>query len=352
MPLRLFLFLAALILLGLPSPACAGQATVFVYHRFGDARYPSTNIPVQIFAAQMELLHREGYSVLTLGDVVRRLQSGAELPARCAVLTVDDAYTSFLQGAMPVLRRYGYPATLFVSTDAVGHPGYLDWRQLRSLVEEGVEVGNHTASHPYLLERRKGEDVAGWRRRAEGEIGRAQQRLTDELGAPPELFAYPFGEYAPELVGLVQRFGFRAAAAQQSGVIGSGVDFFALPRFPMGGPYATLEGFREKLAMRPLPVTVVAPLTPVVGNEDPPTLVVQLAESDADLSRLRCFVQGQGDARIEAEPAEPGRYRVRAAAPLAGRRNKYTLTAPAKSGDAWYWFSQLWVKPGSPGDGS
>jgi len=343
---RFFLALSALLLFGQLSPACAGHANVFVYHRFGDARYPSTNIAVQTFADQLELLRREGYTVLTLGQIVRRLQAGEELPSRCAALTVDDAYASFLEGAMPLLRRYGYPATLFVSTNAVGRPGYLDWDELRSLLAEGMEIGNHTASHAFLLERHKGEGEAAWRARVEGEIGRAQQKLREELGEAPELFAYPFGEYSPEIAALVSRFGFRAAAAQQSGVIGTDVDFFALPRFPMGGSYATLEGFREKLAMHPLSVKVLAPLTPVVAEEDPPTLLVQIAENGADLSRLRCFVQGGGEGRIVAEPSVPGRYRVQAAAPLAGRRSKYTLTAPAKSGDGWYWFSQLWVKPG------
>jgi len=343
---RLVAIFLALVLLCSAAPVAAEQASVFVYHRFGEDRYPSTNISIDTFAAQLDYLRRQSYSVLTLGEIVRRLQSGRALPLRCACLTADDGYASFLVAAMPLLRHYGYPATLFISSDAVGRTGYLNWEELRSLAAEGVEIGNHTASHPYLLDKDKFETEADWQRRVRNEIVGAQQRLEQELGKAPALFAYPFGEYSPELAHLVQELGFLGGVAQQSGVVNPDCDFFALPRYPMGGAYATLDRFREKLGMRPLPVTVVAPISPVIGDEDPPTLVVDIAAVPGlDLSRLRCFVQGQKEAAVSADPDIPGRFVVRAIAPLAGRRGKYTLTAPAVSDDAWYWFSQLWVKP-------
>ena len=325
----------------------AGQANVFVYHRFGDNRYPSTDIAVATFAAQLQLLKDQDYTVLPLGEIVRRLRQGESLPERCAALTVDDAFESFWTGARPLLQRYGFPVTLFVATDTVGGDSYLSWEQLRTLVAEGVEIGNHTASHPYLLDRKKAESRQAWEKRIRRQILAAQVRIKKELGITPSLFAYPYGEYDPATEKIVSGLGFAAAVGQQSGVIAPWMDMFALPRFPMGGEYATLEGFREKLHMKPLPVRVVSPDTPVVGAADPPVLVVDLGEAaKLDLRHLRCFVQGQGNADIEADREIPGRFTVRAVSPLAGRRNKYTLTAPGRDGRSWYWFSQLWVFPG------
>lgn len=342
--IRLAVF--ALILCLLATSALAGGANVFVYHRFGDARYPSTNISIETFAAQLQLLKERDYTVLTLGEIVDRLRDGKAIPERCAALTVDDAYTTFLSGAMPLLRRFGYPVTLFVNTDTVGGRGYLGWDELRGLAAEGVEIGNHTASHLYLLNRKPGEGPGSWRQRIMADIRKAQSLLETELGRRPLLFAYPYGEYSPEVIEILKGEGYRGAAAQQSGVVASGDDLFTLPRFPMGGPYATIEGFREKLAMRALPVTVLSPAGPVIEGEDPPTLRVRIEGRGIDLTRLRCFVQGQDDATIVPDSAGGGgAYLVRAGAPLAGRRNKYTLTAPAKDGGRWYWFSQLWVNP-------
>ncbi len=229
----------------LPAAAVAsgstGEANIFIYHRFGDPRYPSTNISLEAFAAQLAWLKDEGRPVLPLGDVVRRLATGEPLPEGCVVLTVDDAFRSFLEGGMPLLRRYHYPVTLFVNTDSVGAPGYLTWGELRALAAEGVEIGNHSATHDYLLEHRRGEGEEAWRARVTADIRRAQQALSRELGRSPQLFAYPFGEFSPELQALVRQEGFLGAVGQQSGVVWEGSDRFALPRFPMGGDYATLD---------------------------------------------------------------------------------------------------------------
>jgi hypothetical protein len=111
----------------------------------------------------------------------------------------------------------------------------------------------------------------------------------------------------------------------------------------MGGPYATLEGFEQKAATKALPVQVISPTSPVVGEKNPPTLEIRIEGGGIDLTRLRCFVQGQEEGEITPVPGDAGRFRVRAVSPLAGRRNKYTLTAPGRGTGQWYWFSQLWV---------
>ncbi len=59
----------------------AGEAHVFVYHRFNDSRYPSTNITTDNFKAHLEALKDEQFTVLTLGEVVVRLKAGESLPA-------------------------------------------------------------------------------------------------------------------------------------------------------------------------------------------------------------------------------------------------------------------------------
>ena len=339
---RIFVLLVMVLLVW--GSTLAFSATVFVYHRFGDDRYPSTNIEVEVFRTQLDLLKKQNYTVLSLGDMVSRLSKGEGFPEKTAGITVDDAYHSFLTGALPLLKEYGYTATLFVNTDAVGSTGYLSWDELRAIAGEGIEIGNHSASHPYMVNKAPGESDANWQERIRADIEKAQNRLKKELGFEPTLFAYPYGEYAPDVVDLVRSAGFLAAAAQQSGVVDLGVDRFALPRFPMGGPYATLDGFAEKLAMKALPVKVLSPSSPLIDERDPPLLTVDIQGEGIDLSRLRCFVQGQQEATIMPDSEVAGRYHIQAKEPLSGRRNKYTLTAPGNKDGRWYWFSQLWIK--------
>ena len=254
----------------LAHTACAGQVNIFIYHRFDEGRYPSTNISSEVFQRQLEYLQQHNYQVVSLGEVVRRIVAGEPLPEKGAALCADDAYLSFADVAMPIVRQYGYPITLFVNTDALGARGYLSWEQVKALAAEGVEIGNHTASHPYLTEMEAGEDLAAWRLRVTADINKAQHGFEQHLGYAPEMIAYTFGGSCEQFVSVVKELGFKAAFAQQSGVVHERHDLFNLPRFPMGGPYATLQGFVDKLKMKPLIVLQQEPFSPVVVETNLP----------------------------------------------------------------------------------
>ena len=89
-----------------------GGANVFLYHRFDEPRYSSTNIAVSVFAKQLAYLQDNNYRVLSLKEIVRRLKLGEALPEKCAALSVDDSYNSFKENAMPLLRKYSARAAL------------------------------------------------------------------------------------------------------------------------------------------------------------------------------------------------------------------------------------------------
>lgn len=330
----------------LVAPAFADQANVFVYHRFSDARHPSTNISREDFRAQLELLQREQFTLLRLGEVIAKLQQGISLPPRCAVITVDDAYRSFLTDGWPLLREFGFPATLFVSTDAIGGGDYLTWQELERLQGEGVEIGNHSASHAYLLDRLPAENQVDWAARVTLDLMRSQQAFREHLDMSPQLFAYPYGEFTPSLAALVQGAGFVAAFGQQSGVLSADQDVYSLPRFPVGGDYGSLAEFRSKLAMKPLPVRVVSPQTTLVTLQNPPVLTFTLSLEGLAADSLRCFVPGPAECSIKKVSNGADLYQATASQPLAGRRSKYTVTAAQADGRAWFWYSQLWVLAG------
>jgi peptidoglycan/xylan/chitin deacetylase (PgdA/CDA1 family) len=76
---------------------------------------PSLFITKSLLRERLQLLRDEHYSVLSLDEAVRRLQSN-ELPARSVVLTFDDGFYNFHSAAMPILREFNVPATVYVST--------------------------------------------------------------------------------------------------------------------------------------------------------------------------------------------------------------------------------------------
>lgn len=307
---------------------------------------PATPVPIPLkdFRAHLDTLKAGGYAVLPLADIVHRLRSGAPLPERCVAITVDDAFRSFLHGAVPLLREFGYPATLFVNSGEMDGPDYLSWEELQRLAKDGIEIGSHSATHGYLLDRKPGETGAAWRQRIKAEIQRSQEELTARLGRAPRLFAYPYGEFSRELMEVVRELGFVAAVGQQSGVIGRGQELFALPRFPAAGGYGPVSEFRDRLRFRALPLKVLSPIDTLIGAVNPPVWRVQLDVSSIDPRTVRCYVPGQAPARVIAIDPAAGIYEVKALSPLPSRRSKYTLTATDRKGN-WLWFSQLWVRP-------
>lgn len=340
------LFLVCVIFTNLAS---AGQVNTFIYHRFDEQRYPSTNISSEIFKQQLEYLKENQIEVISLGEIAQKLSTGELLPEHAVALCADDSYRSFYDVAMPLLRQYGYPVTLFVNTDAVGKKGYLGWEELKKLHAEGVEIENHTASHAYLVEAEANESFSAWRERIKQDIVKAQDAFEHNMGIKPKLFAYTFGEYSDEVVDLAKEIGFVAAYAQQSGVIHDQHPRYNLPRFPMGGPFATLNGFISKLKMQPLVVLDQAPFSSVV-SENPPVLHLKLKDARLNVKRINCFVQGENRCWIERDNERgDGWYRVMAESPLTGRRNKYTLTVQGRDG-RWAWFSHPWINADNPAE--
>src|SRR5215813_10009273 len=92
---------------------------ILCYHRFGSEEGKMVLSP-KVFAQQMEYLQQNGYRVLRLSELASFLRGKRQLPAKAVVLTIDDGYNSMYFHAYPILKRYGFPATIFVYTDFIG----------------------------------------------------------------------------------------------------------------------------------------------------------------------------------------------------------------------------------------
>lgn len=342
-----FLFLTLSLFHALPVSA-ADSLHAFIYHRFGDNNYPTTNISLEDFAAQMKYLHDHGYQVVSAAKAVDLLNEGQNIPDKTVLITVDDSYSTFMSGAMPILRRYGYPVTLFVNTDSVGTAGYLDWHELRQLRDEGVEIGNHTATHRSMTDRLVGENEKDYRLRLIADIDRAQQSLVRELGIQPKLFAYPYGEYSQVAADVVERFGFSAAFAQHSGVISKEDTLFSLPRTPLTGRYATLQQMKEKLAFRPMPVRVISPLDTLVTKDNPPLLTLELLDPQLEIRKIRLFVNGEPGGIVKVDPKNPRQIIIQGSKRLEPGRSKYILTAPGRESGTFFAYTQFWLRRARP----
>ena len=325
------------------------HAVVLIYHHVDTETPASTSLSPELFGEHLDYLVANGYQPWPLAALVDSLQNGGSIPDRTVALTFDDGYRSVYSEAFPRLRKLDWPFTVFVCPDAVDHGTgpVMTWDQLREMAAAGATVANHGLFHNHLQRRADGEDDKAWRSRTREELLAAQRRITEEIGHAPSLFAYPYGEYDPDLLELVRDLGW-AGFGQQSGSMGVESDFALLPRFPMGGPYASLETFGEKVSSLPLPVTGVDPADPglpLVGGEEirKPGLRLTLAPGDYRSGQMAAFAGGQGAADLEWVDQGAGILQVRARKPLSAGRSRYNITAPTTDGRRYYWYSHTWI---------
>ena len=156
-----------------------------MYHRFNEKKYPSTNIQLEIFEKQLDIIENEKIKFIHPKNFEKSLSQNKN--QRKILLTIDDGLLSFYQNAWPILKRKQIPFILFVNTREVGAFNYMNWEQIIELHKsENVEIGNHSHSHEYLVEENPST--------IKSDILKSIQIFEDKLGRNSEFFSYPFGE--------------------------------------------------------------------------------------------------------------------------------------------------------------
>lgn len=183
---------------------------ILCYHNLGEQAKGRLVLAASRFQEQMRHLKANGYRVVSLGEFVEFTRLGGQLPRRSVVLTFDDGYRSFRQFAYPVLKDFGFAATLFVYTDYVGAGrNALSWQDLRELLAEGFDVQSHSKTHGDLR-RASDETDAQYARRMQAELAHPQDLFQKNLGRKSPIIAYPYGSWDERVLGKAGEYGYMA----------------------------------------------------------------------------------------------------------------------------------------------
>ena len=188
---------------------------ILCYHNVG--RAPGDSRFKLLYVSQLQF-ERQLWTIRRL-RAARCVHGGGTAPSRRqakskrVVLTFDDGYVDTLTQALPLLRKYGFTATCYVVSGAIGtHNRWdaaflsetkplLNREQLQQWLAAGMEIGSHSCSHPKLQDL---DDESACR-----EIADSRDQLGKMFGVPIEHFCYPFGRFANATVELVKRAGYR-----------------------------------------------------------------------------------------------------------------------------------------------
>jgi peptidoglycan/xylan/chitin deacetylase (PgdA/CDA1 family) len=198
---------------------------ILCYHRFA-GRSGKLAVTPAAFAAQMDYLSQNHYRVISLAELQRFLEAQEPLPRRTVVITIDDGYRSTFEVAYPILKKHGFPATVFLYSDFVGAGDAMSWAQMQELSRSGlIEIQPHSKTHANLVLHLPQEAEAQYRERIQKEVEIPSAAIEGRLSTKVQNFGYPYGDTNETVVEALKRRGFALGLTVTPG----GNGFFASP---------------------------------------------------------------------------------------------------------------------------
>ena len=216
------------------SPAVGAEAVripVLLYHDVSELFKDPYTVSPSLFAVQMEWLYNNGFRVIPLRDI-----SNPPAGDKLVVITFDDGYASFMDYAFPLLREYGFCATINVIGELVGRyirendhsRPMLSWDEYRHLLESGfVDVGCHTnALHVFNRKGALGASEDELRR----DLRSFREMLRRETGTETDILAWPYGFYDARSINAAKQEGFRYLQTSREAAFNTPGNIAEIPR--------------------------------------------------------------------------------------------------------------------------
>ncbi len=201
---------------------------IFIYHSVrrhiaGESKIQEAyDITPELFEKQLKYLQDNGYTTITLDDLVHDIEQGTTTPVtKPVILTFDDGWRNQYRNAFPLLKKYHMTATFYVYTNPIGKKKhFLTWDQLKEMDAAGMTITSHTLSHPYLKLLSTDELTH--------EIVESKKILEAELKKPIRHFASPFGYTNSEVVTILKEAGYLTGRTTRKGVYHAKSDLLKL----------------------------------------------------------------------------------------------------------------------------
>lgn len=223
----------------------SSRMPILMYHsvscpdRFTDNEYFETSTSPDRFEMQMRLLSEGGYRGMNLSGLEGL--RGGEYPSgnpRCFMLTFDDGFQDFKEEAFPILKEFGFSATVFLPTDYIGKTNRkfkgkecLTWGETKELHKSGIEFGSHTLTHRELRSLDRNE--------IRKEISESKMVIEDALGDAVRYFSYPYAfpeadvEHTKYVKETLVECGYRHCVTTAIGIPDAKSPGFYLKRLPV-----------------------------------------------------------------------------------------------------------------------
>ena len=211
---------------------------VLMYHKIGDDKDNDAVIREDLFREQMKFLKDNGYNPLTMDQLYDYVVNGAAVPEKPVVLTFDDGYADTYSIVYPIMKEYGFAATVFINPGDVGTR--LTWDQIREMHKNGITISNHGFQHIEMGQLSEAKQIEN--------ITKAQEALAKEVGIKDNpWFCYPYGDKNEFTDAATKKAGIKMSLAMKSGWAHTGDNPYNILRVWVGNA-VDIKHFEERIS--------------------------------------------------------------------------------------------------------
>lgn len=206
------------------------RAAILMYHSI-DYNKASFTVKPENFRKQMDYLYKKDYNIISINQLLEYFRA-ENIPAKSVVLTFDDGYQDNFFNVFPILKKYNFPATIFLTTDFIGKEylnsagislKILNWDQIKEMYNSGlIDFEPHSLTHLKLTKISLNA--------AEREILQSKRVIEENLRKKCDFFSYPYGVYNPKIVEILKKHNFKAAVLVKKGLVSKNDNPFLLKR--------------------------------------------------------------------------------------------------------------------------
>ncbi len=341
-----------------PKPKFAldqsSRVIVFCYHRVVPTiKRPDTEITPTAFEEQMKKLKEAGITVIPMQDFLAWRRGEKNIPAKSAVITLDDGWKSQYDTAWPILKKFDYPFTLFIYPGFVKGGHYsggesLSWEQLSEMRDAGADIQGHSYSHQSLKTKPKGTgrnaqlaQFATYEDWLKYELIDSKKLIEEKLAVKVNTLAVPYGLYNQQVKDMAMKAGYEAVFTVNPIVNNFGTAMDALGRYAIEANKP--QTFAQAISFPGSPssafaATAIAPsssatMEPADGStisEQKPTIKADISGlGDVDAKSVEVRVSGFG---LVPSKFDAATKTVSAQMNQKFRDGSYTVIVSAKAG--------------------
>jgi peptidoglycan/xylan/chitin deacetylase (PgdA/CDA1 family) len=188
---------------------------------------------VDEFEKQMNILHDNGYTTINTQTLYKYIRREIKLPRKTVLITFDDGYEGVNKYAYPILKKYGFTATVFLITSKIPensetfNPDLLQFMSKQSIQNstDVFEFGSHTDNLHKLEADQNSKLVDSTPEEIKTDIYISKQKINTSV------FAYPYGMYSENNIDILKEIGFTMAFTTKEGLVTKQSDLYKLPRY-------------------------------------------------------------------------------------------------------------------------